>query len=278
MRRKFERPRDRASGHLAARGEAARQGPHGIVRSVLSARAPLSHERQDMAEFRSSGRYLAPALVACAAAAAPHAGAPRAAELTIDRLFDAPALAGPTIVGLAHIARRLARDLLARQGRRQRPARSVGLRSQGRGTHVCWSTREPLPRSMRSSPTRRSAAASASGPRPSPGSSSIPSRLRDAPCCFPSTASSTTTTWRSRPRSAVLALTPPDAFATDATISPRGGYVAYVRDQNLHVYDLAAQRRPGADPGWRRHDQERPGGIRRAGRDGPQQRLLVGTR
>ena len=53
-----------------------------------------------MAEFRSSGRYLAPALVACAAATAPHAGAPRAAELTIDRLFDAPALAGPTIVGL----------------------------------------------------------------------------------------------------------------------------------------------------------------------------------
>jgi hypothetical protein len=39
----------------------------------------------------------------------------------------------------------------------------------------------------------------------------------------------------------VLALTPPDAFATDATISPRGGYVAYVRDQNLHVYDLAGR-------------------------------------
>src|SRR5580658_3355892 len=53
-----------------------------------------------MAEFRSSGRYLAPALVACAAATAPHTGAVRAAELTIDRLFDAPALAGPTIVGL----------------------------------------------------------------------------------------------------------------------------------------------------------------------------------
>src|SRR5271154_734073 len=48
-----------------------------------------------MAESRNSGRYLAPALVACAVAGAPHA-----AELTIDRLFDAPALAGPTIVGL----------------------------------------------------------------------------------------------------------------------------------------------------------------------------------
>ena len=48
-----------------------------------------------MTDSRNSGRYLAPALVACAVAAAPHA-----AELTIDRLFDAPALAGPTIVGL----------------------------------------------------------------------------------------------------------------------------------------------------------------------------------
>ena len=48
-----------------------------------------------MADSRNSGRYLAPALVACAVAAAP-----QAAELTIDRLFDAPALAGPTIVGL----------------------------------------------------------------------------------------------------------------------------------------------------------------------------------
>ena len=48
-----------------------------------------------MADPRNSGRYLAPALVACAVAAAPHA-----AELTIDRMNDAPALAGPTIVGL----------------------------------------------------------------------------------------------------------------------------------------------------------------------------------
>src|SRR5277367_2609184 len=48
-----------------------------------------------MADSRNSGRYLAPALVACAVAGAPHA-----AELTIDRLFDAPALAGPAIVGL----------------------------------------------------------------------------------------------------------------------------------------------------------------------------------
>src|SRR6202051_1328262 len=48
-----------------------------------------------MTDSRNSGRYLAPALVACAVAS----GA-SGAELTIDRLFDAPALAGPTIGGL----------------------------------------------------------------------------------------------------------------------------------------------------------------------------------
>src|SRR6202051_5015192 len=48
-----------------------------------------------MGDSRNSGRYLAPALVACAVAGAPHA-----ADLTIDRLFDAPALAGPNFVGL----------------------------------------------------------------------------------------------------------------------------------------------------------------------------------
>ena len=48
-----------------------------------------------MTDSRNSGRYLAPALVACAVAS----GA-SGAELTIDRLFDAPALAGSTIVGL----------------------------------------------------------------------------------------------------------------------------------------------------------------------------------
>jgi len=48
-----------------------------------------------MTDSRNSGRYLAPALVVCAVATGANA-----AELTIDRLFDAPALAGPTIAGL----------------------------------------------------------------------------------------------------------------------------------------------------------------------------------
>ena len=53
-----------------------------------------------MTEPRNPGRFLAPALVACAVASAHGAESARGAELTIDRLFDAPALAGPTIAGL----------------------------------------------------------------------------------------------------------------------------------------------------------------------------------
>jgi len=35
-------------------------------------------------------------------------------------------------------------------------------------------------------------------------------------------------------------IAPSMSAATDATISPRGGYLGYVRGQNLHIYDLAA--------------------------------------
>ena len=75
----------------------------------------------------------------------------------------------------------------------------------------------------------------------------------------------------------MLPLTPPDAFATNATISPRGGYVAYVRDQNLHVYDLAAR----AD---RTLTQDGGGTIKNglaefvAQEEMGRSRLLVGTR
>src|ERR1700753_4400985 len=48
-----------------------------------------------MTDTRNSGKYLAPALVACAVATAASG-----AELTIHRLFGVPPLAGPTIVGL----------------------------------------------------------------------------------------------------------------------------------------------------------------------------------
>jgi dipeptidyl-peptidase 4 len=51
-----------------------------------------------MTDSRNSTRCFAPALIACAAATS--ATSVNSAELTIDRLFDPPALTGPTIVGL----------------------------------------------------------------------------------------------------------------------------------------------------------------------------------
>jgi dipeptidyl-peptidase-4 len=40
----------------------------------------------------------------------------------------------------------------------------------------------------------------------------------------------------------LLPITQGDGFATDAKCSPRGSYVAYIRDQNLYGFDLSARR------------------------------------
>ena len=192
-----------------------------------------------MAESRSSGRYLAPALVACAAASAPYAASRgRAHHRSAVRCAGAR---GSFHRGVADIARDACGDLPAGQTRRQGPARPVGLRPQGqagalagRFQSTCAGRRQALRGGDRPprAPTNRS---------DSPGSSSTHLRHRDGRCCFRSMAGSTTTTCRKRRRKPCSPITPPDAFATDATISPRGGYVAYVRDQNLHVFDLAGR-------------------------------------
>jgi len=44
------------------------------------------------------------------------------------------------------------------------------------------------------------------------------------------------------PESALSRITHGAGFATDATLSPKGGYVAYIRDQNLCAFDLAARK------------------------------------
>ena len=192
-----------------------------------------------MAEFRSSGRYLAPALVACAAATAPHAGAPRAAELTIDRLFDAPALAGPTIVGL-----RISPDgssVTYLQGKAEDKDRldlwAYDLKT--RHARLLVDSRALAPVDAKLSDEEigrreRQRTAALSGILEYSFAPSGRALL------FPLDGKLYYYDLAKPPQDAVLALTPPDAFATDASVSPQGGYVAYVRDQNLHVYDLAA--------------------------------------
>ena len=57
--------------------------------------------------------------------------------------------------------------------------------------------------------------------------------------------------------------------ASDATISPAGGYVAFIRDQNLHVYDIAKSQGKALTIDGGGDHQERHGRVRRSGRDGP---------
>ena len=204
-----------------------------------------------MPESRTPGRYLAPALVACAAAAAPHAGtassataasdapaAPHAAELTIDRLFDAPALSGPTIVGLkiSPDASRVtylqgkAEDKdrldLWEYDLRDRQARLLVDSKILAPTHEKLSDEE-LGRRER----QRTAALSGIleySFAPSGRALLVPldGRLYYYDLAKPA-------------KVALVQITHSEGFATDAAISPRGRYVAYVRDQNLYAYDLA---------------------------------------
>jgi dipeptidyl-peptidase-4 len=187
-----------------------------------------------MADSRNSGRYLAPALVACAVATAPHA-----AELTIDRLFEAPALAGPTIVGL-----KISPDgsrVTYLQGKAQdkdrldlweydiRHARSRMLVD----SQVLAPTGEKLSDEEKGRRERQRTAALSGiveySFAPSGRALLFPLGGNLYYCDLTKKAS----------RDAVVEINHSGSFASDAAISPLGGYVAFVRDQNLQVYDLA---------------------------------------
>jgi dipeptidyl-peptidase-4 len=181
-----------------------------------------------------SGRCLAPALVACAAATAS-----QAAELTIDRLFDAPDLSGPSLVGLKispdamrvtylqgkpddkdrldlweyNLVERRARILvdskiLAPSGEKL-SAEELGRRERQRTAALSGILEYSF------APTGRALLFPLDG------------RLYYYDLAKPA-------------ENALVQITPDKGFATDAAISPHGRYVSYVRDQNLFAYDLAA--------------------------------------
>jgi dipeptidyl-peptidase 4 len=189
-----------------------------------------------MTESRNSGRYLAPALVACAVASAPHA-----AELTIDRLFDAPALTGPAIVGLkiSPDGSRVTylqgkpddKDRLdlweydIREGRSRILVDSKALAPD----HEKISDEE-LNRRER----QRTAALS--------GILEYSFAPSGRALLFPLGGNLYYCDLDKPAKDAVVEINHSASFASDAAISPAGGYVAFVRDQNLHLYDLAARR------------------------------------
>src|SRR5271167_395448 len=178
-----------------------------------------------MAESRtSSGRYLAPALVACAAAAAPHA-----AELTIDRLFDPPALAGPTIAGL-----KISPDgsrVTYLQGRAEDKDRldlwAYDIRE--RRAQILVDSKVLAPAAEQLSDEER-------GRRERQRTAALSGILEYsfAPSgralLFPLDGRLYYYDLAKPAQDGLLQITHSAGFATDATISPRGRYVAYVRN------------------------------------------------
>src|ERR1700730_12967605 len=188
-----------------------------------------------MADSRNSGRYLAPALVACAVATAPHA-----AELTIHRLFDAPALAGPTIVGL-----KISPDGSRVTYLQGKPDDKDRLDLWEYNIHdgkarVLVDSKVLAPKQEKLSDEEigrreRQRTAALSGileytfaPSGDPVLFPLSGKLYYYPLA------------KLKAKKPAVEFIDTHGFATDATVSPAGGHVAYVRDQNLYSYDLSA--------------------------------------
>jgi dipeptidyl-peptidase-4 len=159
-------------------------------------------------------------------------------ELTIDRLFDAPALAGPTIAGLkiSPDGSRITylqgkpedRDCLdlweydTREGRAWILVNSRELAPVGRVL-----SNEDLSRRER----QRTAAFS--------GILEYSFAPSGDALLFPLGGNLYYYDLTKPANDAVVEINCSDSSASDATFSPAGRYVAFVRDQNLHVHDIA---------------------------------------
>ena len=186
-----------------------------------------------MVESRKPLSYVAPALLACATASCSHA-----AELTIDRLFDAPALSGSSVTGL-----RISPDgmrVTYLQGKaedkdhldlweydlRDRQSRILVDSTELKPARGALSDEELNRR-------ERQRTASLHGILEysfAPSGRALLFPLEGALYYYD----------LDKPQPAALSrITGADKFATDASVSPRGGYVAYVSDQNIYCYDLS---------------------------------------
>jgi dipeptidyl-peptidase-4 len=179
---------------------------------------------------------LAPTLIACAAATSAHA-----AQLTIDRLFDAPALAGPTIVGL-NVSPDGSRVTYL-QGKAEDKNRldlwEYNIRE--RRARVLVDSNSLAPDSAHlsdeeSSRRERQRTAALSGILEYSFAPTGHALL------FPLGGALYYYNLDKAAKEAVLPIAHSPGFATDASVSPAGAYVAYVLNQNLYVYELAAAR------------------------------------
>jgi len=186
-----------------------------------------------MVDSRKPGHYLAPAVAACAVAAAPHA-----ADLTIDRLFDAPALSGPSIVEL-----QISPDgsrVTYLQGRADDKDRldlwEYGIHDRQARVLVDSAVLEPIhgklsDEELNRRERQRTAALS--------GILEYSFAPSGQALLFPLGGNIYYYDLAKSPHDALTKITQARGFAIDASVSPKGGYVAYIRDQNLYAYDLS---------------------------------------
>jgi dipeptidyl-peptidase-4 len=188
-----------------------------------------------MTDSRNSGRYLAPALVACAVATGANG-----AELTIDRLFDAPALAGPAIVGLK----------ISPDGTRVTYLKG---KANDKDRLDLWEYNihdgqaRVLVDSKALAPKQEKLSDEELGRRERQRTAALSGILEytfapsgDA-VLFPLSGKLYYYQLAKPKAKPVVELIDTHGFATDATVCPAGGIVAYVRDQNLYSYNIAAK-------------------------------------
>ena len=189
-----------------------------------------------MTESRNPGQWLRPAIIACAVATAPHA-----AELTIDRLFDGPPLAGATMAGL-----------------KVSPDGSRVFYLQGKSDHKdhldLWEYNvhdgraQILVDSAALAPFQQKLSNEEIGRRERQRTAALSGILEYsfAPSgravLFPLDGNLFYYDLAKAPEHALLEISPSPEFTTDATVSPQGRYVGYVRGQNLYAYDLTTQK------------------------------------
>lgn len=186
-----------------------------------------------MVDSRKPLSYVAPALLACATAGASHA-----AELTIDRLFDAPALSGSSVTGLqiSPDGSRVTYLQGKTEDKDQLDLWEYDLRDHQARILVNSTELKPArgPLSDEELNRReRQRTAALSGILEysfAPSGRALLFPLEGAVYYYD----------LDKPQPAGLSrITSAEKFATDARVSPRGGYVAYVSDQNIYTYDLS---------------------------------------
>jgi dipeptidyl-peptidase-4 len=186
-----------------------------------------------MTESRTPNRCLASAIIACTVATGSHA-----AELTIDRLFDAPALSGPTIVGL-QISPDGSRVTYLRgksEDKDQLDLWEYNIRDGQTRLLVDSRVLEPARRQLSNeelSRRERQRTAALSGILEysfAPSGKALLFPLGGALYYYDLS--------KAAPDALIRIAGSQDSFVTDAKVSPKGRYVAYVRDQNVYTYDL----------------------------------------